>query len=122
MSLQAYQRTQRTTESPRDTEYRLFGLVTGSLMEAEGAPRTDPRLIRAIDWNRRMWSTLAADCAGDGNALPKTVRAQIISLSLWVSRYSSEVMRNGAPLEPLIDVNRSIMQGLAARAEPQMTA
>lgn len=116
MSLQAYQRTQRTTESPRDTEYRLFGLVTGSLIDASSAARTDPKLIRALDWNRRLWSALANDCSGDGNALPKEVRAQIISLSLWVSRYSSEVMREGRSLEPLIEVNRSIMQGLGVAA------
>ncbi len=52
----------------------------------------------------------------EGNRLPKELRAQIVSLSLWVSKYSGEVMRDGAPLDPLIDVNRSIMQGLQPAA------
>lgn len=115
MSLQAYQTTQARSENPRESEYRLFGLVTGALIDARDAERTDPKLIRAIDWNRRMWSALAADCAGGGNQLPDEVRAQIISLSIWVSKHSGEVMRKKASLEPLIDVNRSIMQGLEAR-------
>jgi flagellar protein FlaF len=59
-----------------------------------------------------MWSTLAIDCMGTANQLPKELRAQIVSLSIWVTKYSSEVMQKGAALDPLIDVNRTIMQGL----------
>ncbi len=47
--------------------------------------------------------------------MPMTLRASIISLALWVSKYSSDVLREGADLEPLIDVNRSMMEGLSAR-------
>ena len=65
---------------------------------------------------RRLWSTLASDCASDANQLPPALRAQFISLSLWVSRFSSDVVASGGSLEPLIDVNRSIMAGLAQRA------
>jgi flagellar protein FlaF len=72
----------------------------------------------AIDWNRRLWSTLAADCTSPENKLAPPVRAQIISLSLWVSRYSSEAIQQGTSLEPLIDVNKSIMAGLAQRPAP----
>ena len=116
MAVQAYQRAQRAAENPRSTESRLFGQVTGALIEAQNAGAKGVRLIDAIDWNRRMWSTLAVDCMDDGNRLPKQVRAQIVSLSLWVTKYSSEVMQQGASLEPLIDVNRIIMQGLQAAA------
>lgn len=115
MSLQAYQRTQRTVETPRDAEYRLFSQVTRALFEASGLPRTDARVIAALDWNRRMWATFSADCSHPDNRLPDKLRAQIISIGLWVSKYSSQVMRNGVELAPLIDVNRSIMQGLEQR-------
>lgn len=116
MSLQAYQRTQRAVEVPREAEYRLFGQVTHALIEAAEMPRTDPRVIAALDWNRRMWATFAADCASPDNQLPDSLRAQIISLSLWASSYASQVMRKGASLQPLIEVNRSVMQGLAPKA------
>lgn len=115
MSLQAYQQAQTRTERPRDTEFRLLGQVTGALLDAKGAARRDPKLIKALDWNRRVWSALAADCASDGNGLPEVVRAQIISLSLWVSRYSSDVMRCGTEIDPLIEVNRTIMEGLSGQ-------
>jgi len=112
MSLHAYQRTQRSVESARETEYRIFGHITRDLMSVSELPRTDNRVIDALDRNRRLWSTLASDCAVGENALPQTLKAQIISLSLWVSRYASQVMRDNAEIEPLIAVNRAIMQGL----------
>ena len=113
MSLQAYHKAQRSAELPRDTEYRLFAQVTQALIEAGRKGRSDlAGLMDALDWNRRMWSVLASDCASSGNKLPDALRAQIVSLSLWVSRYSSEVARTGAAMEPLIDVNKTIMAGL----------
>lgn len=115
MSLTAYQQTLRATEHPRDVEYRLFGQVTRALLEAAALTRTDPKKIAAIDWNRRVWSTMAGDCSSDANALPPPIRAGIISLSLFVARYSSQVMASAMPIEPLIEINRTIMQGLAAR-------
>ena len=116
MSLQAYQKTQRSTEHPRDTEYRLFAQVTQALIEAnKHGLENMTGLIDVLDWNRRLWSALAADCSSDAIQLPGPLRAQIISLALWVSRFSSEATRNGGSLEPLIDVNKSIMAGLSQR-------
>jgi flagellar protein FlaF len=114
MSLQAYQRAAEQAEVPKQTEYRLFGLVTRALMEAAGVEKSDLKArIKALHWNRRLWSTIAADCADPQNQLPESLRASIISLSIWVDRYSSDVMRKNADLDPLIDVNRIIMQGLS---------
>lgn len=116
MSLQAYQKAQRSAENPRDTEYRLFAQVTQALIEANKAGRSNiPQLIDALDWNRRLWSALAIDCSTKGNQLPDALRAQIISLSLWVSRFSSDAAAKGESLEPLIDVNKTIMAGLSPR-------
>ncbi len=117
MSLKAYQTARERAESPRETEYRLFGEVTRSLMAAAEASADDlqTRTI-ALDWNRRLWTTLASDCSRKDNALPVGVRAQIISLSLWVSRHTSAVIRQEESFQPLIDVNRSIMEGLRVQA------
>ncbi|MEI9990251.1 MAG: flagellar biosynthesis regulator FlaF [Rhizomicrobium sp.] len=116
MTLKAYQNTQRVTEDPRSTEYRLFGQVTGALIEAQQRGIAGGPLAEAIDWNRTLWRTLAADCMDDRNALTTDVRAKIVSLSLWVTKYSKQVTRNGASLDPLIQVNRTIMQGLQGAA------
>src|ERR1700749_182625 len=116
MTLQAYQNTQRITEDSRTAEYRLFGQVTGALLDVKKAGDQDPTLVDAIDWNKKLWRTLAADCMADRNQLPQDVRAKIVSLSLWIAKYSRQVTRNGASLDPLIEVNRTIMQGLKGAA------
>jgi flagellar protein FlaF len=116
MSLRTYQNTQRVAESPRETEYRLFGQVTGALIEVHNNKATGGTLVDAIDWNRRLWRALAADCGSDANQLSCDVRAKIVSLSLFINKYSKQVMREGASVEPLIEINRSIMQGLRGAA------
>ncbi|HPF46344.1 MAG: flagellar biosynthesis regulator FlaF [Alphaproteobacteria bacterium] len=113
MSLNAYHNASKTTETPQQTEYRLFVEVTRALMEAKGLAKTDQKLHDALYWNRRMWSTFATDCAIEGNQLPKTLRAQIISLSIWVGKHSSKIIRENEDIQALIDVNRSVMEGLA---------
>ena len=123
MSVQAYQQATARSETPRDLEYRLFGQVTRALMSAAETEATNIAVrIDALDWNRRMWSVLATDCASPGNKLPDQVRANIISLSLWVNRHTSAVMRNEAEFGPLIEVNRLMMQGLAPRGETSAAA
>lgn len=118
MSLQAYQQAAQRAESPRDTEYRLFVEVTRALLEAsEVDPLDFDTRMKALDWNRRLWSALASDCSLEGNALPPQTRASIISLSLWVSRHTSAIMRREEEFGPLIDVNRIVMQGLHPAAE-----
>jgi flagellar biosynthesis activator protein FlaF len=116
MSIQAYQRAATQAESPRELEYRAFGMATAALVRAKELPRTQTGAIaEALDANRRLWNVMSADCSLPENKLSLALRAQIISLALWVAKYSTEVMRDGADIDPLIDVNRSMMEGLAAR-------
>ena len=116
MSIQAYQRANTQGETPREAEYRLFAHITLALIRAGERRKDIGVLADALHQNRRLWSLLAQDCADPENALPKPLRAQIISLSLWVSRHSSAVMSQGHDIEPLIEVNRAVMQGLAPMA------
>ena len=113
MFLNAYENNKKNTEKPQQTEYRLFVEVTRELIAVENMTKLDSRLHEALHWNRRMWSTFATDCAVEGNQLPKMLRAQIISLSIWVGKFSSQVIHDGEDIQALIDVNRSVMEGLA---------
>ena len=113
MSLQAYQQAATRAENPREMEYRLFAQVTRALMDAAKLDPTDLRgRMDALDWNRRLWSTLATDCGQPDNAMTPQLRASIISLSIWVGKHTSLVIRNREDFEPLIEINRMIMQGL----------
>ncbi len=118
MSLTAYTRAQRATGTPRDNEYRLFADVTRALIDAGASGKRDPKFFDALDWNRRLWSTLSTDCSSAGNKLPRQLRAQIISIGIWVSKYTSMVALDRADIDALININRTIMEGLASQ-QPQ---
>lgn len=114
MSYKAYQTASARAEDARTTEYRLMGFVTRELISVRDAGPADIRKkAKALDRNRRVWSAFAADCASSGNALPDKLRAGIISLSIFVSKETSAAMRGETDLDTLIDINRTIMQGLA---------
>jgi flagellar biosynthesis activator protein FlaF len=118
MSLRAYQQAAQRAETPRDVEYRLFAQVTRALMDVQSVPRENiGAWIDVLHWNRRVWAALADDCAQAGNALPEATRAQVISLSLFVHRTTSQVMRRETDLDVLIDLNRTMMQGLSVRPD-----
>ncbi len=122
MSYQAYQKAQTSAETPSQVEYRLFAQVTNALIEVKDQPVTNPKTIAALDWNRRMWSVFSSDCGTKGNSLPDQLRAGIVSLSIWVSKHSSLVMRGSERIDSLIDINKTIMEGLAEQAELQINS
>jgi flagellar biosynthesis activator protein FlaF len=124
MSVAAYQQANLQSESPKQTEYRIFALFTRALEEAE--QKGPQEVVKAVADNRQLWITLQMDLADEGNGLPVELKAQLLSLAIWVNRYSPEAMKGNVPLQPLINVNRDIMEGLRGpvpekQAEPQQT-
>ena len=59
MALQAYQKAQRAAENPRSAEYRLFGQVTGALLDAQNTGAKGVGLIDAT-WPTRLPPSLGA--------------------------------------------------------------
>ncbi|MBO6503830.1 MAG: flagellar biosynthesis regulator FlaF [Kordiimonadaceae bacterium] len=122
MSYQVYQRAQTSNESPSQIEYRLFAQVTNALIDVKDKPIRDSETIAALDWNRRMWSVYSSDCGAKGNQLPDQLRAGIISLAIWVSKHTSLVMRGKESIDNLININKTVMEGLADQAKLQADA
>ena len=115
MSIAGYQAAQGT-EDPRKTEYRLFAQVTRALMNVEESDSRNADVREAIEWNRRMWNALEIDLASDANSLPDALKAQLISVAMWVERHSAMALRGEGEVDPLITVNRSVTEGLGANA------
>ncbi|MDT8757095.1 flagellar biosynthesis regulator FlaF [Sphingomonas psychrotolerans] len=112
MTLTAYQNARSRAETPRAAEFRLMSQITGEMMDAETAGLKGAMLMQPLHRNREMWSAFATDCGATGNGLPKELRAQIISLGLWVERFTSDVVAGREPIGELIALNRTIMEGL----------
>jgi flagellar protein FlaF len=112
MTLSAYQAARSRAETPRSAELRLLSEITGEMMEAEERGLKGAMLMPSLHRNRQMWTAFSTDCGITGNGLPPALRAQIISLALWVDRFTSDVIAGRERIRELIEVNRSIMEGL----------
>jgi len=114
MTLSAYQAARSRAETPRSAEFRLMSEITGEMIAAQDAGMKGAMLMPALYRNRQMWSAFVTDCGATGNGLPLPLRAQIISLGLWVDRFTSDVIAGREPVAELISLNRTIMDGLRA--------
>ncbi|GFE73390.1 MULTISPECIES: flagellar biosynthesis regulator FlaF [Novosphingobium] len=113
MSLNAYQRVQQIAATPRRNEYRLMSQITGEMIAARDAGLAGAQLAPALHRNRMAWSTFSSMCATQGNQLPDDLRARIISIGMWVDKYTSQVITGRDTIDDLIVVNRAIIEGLA---------
>ena len=113
MSINAYRRVRGIGETPRSQEFRLMSEITGEMISARDRGLSGVALLPALHRNREAWTTFSAMCAAPGNKLPAGLRAGIISLALWVERFTSEVVTGRDSIDELITVNRSIIDGLA---------
>jgi flagellar protein FlaF len=58
---------------------------------------------------------LVRDLSAEGNLLPDDLKQNLIDLGFWAMRYGSLAVSQTLSLEPLIAVNRNIMDGLRAQ-------
>ena len=112
MYVDVYKKATLTNDSPRTTEYRLFAEITGELQKANNSETPKTERIKVLFRNSQLWSTLQADLMLPGNEMGNELKAGLISLAIWVAKFTSPAMNNDADLEPLISVNRQIMDGL----------
>jgi flagellar biosynthesis activator protein FlaF len=95
--------------APRETEIAAFGSVIRALSEAAD----ETARIRALGRNHDLWSVLVKDLGLEGNGLPEALKTQLVGLGFWSMRYSTLAILQKLPVEPLLDVNRNVMEGLA---------
>lgn len=107
-----YNSAQTKTADARDVEYQLLAKVTKALIEAKENPADLKGRLEAALWNRNVWSALRVDLMAEGNQLPQSLRASLISVSLWIERETMAVMDGNGDIDAIIDINRNIMAGL----------
>ncbi|SEL53957.1 flagellar protein FlaF [Roseovarius azorensis] len=112
----AYRRQTQATRTERGIEYDAFARITHKLKAAASRePGGIGELAAALHANRRLWTVLVTDVADRNNPLPPDLRARIIYLAEFTRLHSSKVLRDGASVEPLVDINTAMMRGLGER-------
>jgi len=108
----AYGTQIRTIRTERGLEYDALARITHRLKSAAGTVKGTGPLAAALHDNRRLWTIFAAEAADRSNPLPVELRARILSLAEFTRQHSGRVLREGADVMPLVDINLAIMRGL----------
>jgi flagellar biosynthesis activator protein FlaF len=97
----------------RQREFELFERAILLMKTAEGKPPQSAEMVDAIVYVQRLWTFLIKDLGHPDNGLPDQLKGQLISIGLWVMRETNRVIRGEQKsLEPLIDINAMIQEGL----------
>jgi len=109
----SYAQREAPTRSLRSVEYDLLALVTQRLRAAWPNRASDfPALVRAVNDNTQLWSTLASDVALPGNTLPAALRARLFYLYEFTVHHSRAILDDKGSVEVLVDINMAVMRGL----------
>ncbi|MBX3582150.1 MAG: flagellar biosynthesis regulator FlaF [Rhizobiaceae bacterium] len=104
------------TDSVAEAKDRERQLLTRSidLLVAARAVGTDSmEAIEAIHFLNRVWSALVEDLGSPDNALPKELRANLISIGLWLLREAEDVRQGRSDnFDGLIEVSQIIRDGI----------
>jgi len=113
LAVAAYATPTNAHKSPRAVEYDLFAQITAEMRKAQDSTLTKfADLAAALHRNRALWSELAFDLASDDNALPVSLKAQLLSLSQFAITHTNAVLAGEEDAQVLIDINLAIMRGL----------
>lgn len=97
----------------RAREREAFEHAVSLLRTAEAAGAATRATVEALHYTRQLWAILIEDLASAENDLPQKLRADLISIGLWVMR-EAEAIRLGqtAAFTDIIEVNTMIAEGL----------
>lgn len=103
-------------ESPREGRAQERSALEKSISMLRDAERAGPGSREAVDalfFVRRLWGIFIEDLASPENGLPQKLRADLISVGLWVMRETEEIrLGRSSNFAGLIDVSRTISEGL----------
>lgn len=114
MNKSAYGQTHQMTVKGRDAEAEALIKAARLLDEARQDTADPSALVRALDFNTKLWTVFQADLSEPDHPMPKALKSRMLSLSLYVDQQTARALksRDASCLQCLIEINRNIGQGL----------
>ncbi|TAN46917.1 MAG: flagellar biosynthesis regulatory protein FlaF [Rhodospirillales bacterium] len=124
--ISAYQDIQKSGMSPREVEAMALTKAAFLLQEAQKDVDNYQAFSQALRFNHLLWTIIQTDITDKNNNLPPELKANIMSLSIFVDKQTAKALAEGTAqlLDVLININRNLAEGLrvtppgAAPAEP----
>lgn len=97
----------------RDRERQILDRSIDLLVDAREAGARSLQAIEALHFMNRVWTSFIQDLGSADNELPKELRANLISIGLWLLR-EAEAVRQGESenFDGLIEVSQIIRDGI----------
>lgn len=97
----------------RDRERQLFDQSVALLSKAAEDGVKSFACVEAVHFTVRLWTTLLEDLANPDNALPKELRASLISIGIWILRESDKIRKGESEnISGVLDITKIIRDGL----------
>ena len=116
--MNAYQKTAQTGTSQRQLEATLLMKAATRLKLVQDRWETDQSdLEPAIAYNRTLWTILSTAATEHDSQLPADLKRNIALITLFIFNRSLDIQIDpkAEDLDALIDINRSIAQGLSVQ-------
>ncbi|MBA4373181.1 MAG: flagellar biosynthesis regulator FlhF [Thermodesulfovibrio sp.] len=118
--MQAYRTVEKTTESGRDIEASALTQAAMRLKDCQNnwdAADRDTRLSEALRLNQMIWSIFQGELIKEDNLLPKQLKSDILSLSIFIDKKIIDALAYPAPekLNIIININLNLAAGLRGR-------
>lgn len=116
-----YQQNKVNTASGKGIEIAVLETSSGRLRRCQGSWPTEGfnrDLDEALRFNQRLWDVLQSDWSQPNCSLPEQLRADLLSLSVFVRRTTFDIMAKPAAgkLDILIGINENLSKGLRGQA------
>jgi len=97
----------------KDRERQLLSRSIDLLARAQEQGPKSREAVDALHFMSRIWTTFVEDLGSEENALPPELRANLISIGLWLLREGEEVRQGRSDnFEGLIEVSQIIRDGI----------
>ncbi len=112
---QAYGQSGKLGLSGRTLEAKVFTQAAQQLQDAIDNTQHNTvdnrnQVLEALRYNNRLWTIVQTAVSDPDSTLPQEVRANLISLSLFVDQRTREAIASPTPemLDALVEINRNI--------------
>jgi flagellar protein FlaF len=102
-----------TPKGARERERQAIGRSIELLEAAEKSGVRSRDAIEATLFVRRLWGALIEDLASSDNDLPQNLRADLISIGLWIMREAEQIrLEKSDNFKGIVEVSAAIRDGL----------
>ena len=112
-ALRGYAEHAVSTRSERRTEYEVIAKVTQTLRDSAANQKCNfAAFAEALHLNQRLWTLLVVDVVDTANGLPDELKARVLYLAEFTRVHTKRILREGASVLPLLEVNVAVLRGL----------